>query len=36
LDVPLARQARRKVIAGRIQFAPADHQGTRGYRCGGR
>jgi hypothetical protein len=31
-DVPLARQALRKVIAGRIEFRPADRGDIRGYR----
>lgn len=31
-DVPLARQALRKVIAGRIEFRPEERDGARGYR----
>jgi DNA invertase Pin-like site-specific DNA recombinase len=33
-DVPLARQALRKVIVGRIAFKPAEVDGARGYRLG--
>lgn len=31
-DVPLARQALRKLIAGRIEFHPVERDGERGYR----
>jgi site-specific DNA recombinase len=31
-DVPLARQALRKLIPGRIEFRPEDRDGARGYR----
>src|SRR5437016_4626200 len=31
-DVPLARQALRRIIAGRIEFRPTDRGDERGYR----